>query len=147
MKVKTAQSKIRSTRGSSFLTHGSDNYDHKGLKKARRALDQAIIEEELVDDVPTAKVNMKWVVEAFRCDGDKWWLDGYEVVLVTDSYEDANNMCIEEDLMYNLTTNGDPAPKSHLKYIDVTNDVEAQFWLERLEMWKQFNRNWSSYSI
>lgn len=41
--------RIRNTRGSSFLTHGSDDYDHKGLTKARRALDKALIAEQIED--------------------------------------------------------------------------------------------------
>lgn len=55
MKVATAQNKIRASKGSSFLTHGSDDYDHKGLKKARRQLDRALIEEG-VNEEPDAFV-------------------------------------------------------------------------------------------
>lgn len=58
MKINQAQSKIRQVRGSSFLTHGSDDYDHKGMKKARRALDQAMIEEGQ-DDTESAFVAPK----------------------------------------------------------------------------------------
>lgn len=38
-----AISRIRNTRGACYLTHGADNYDHKGLNKARRNLGKAII--------------------------------------------------------------------------------------------------------
>ncbi len=89
-KLAKAHAAVRSVRGSSFLTKGSDNYDHKGMKKARRAVDRALVEEALETE-ETAKVDMKWVVEAFRCDGDKWWLDSYEVVFVSDSYKLAND--------------------------------------------------------
>lgn len=49
MKVAKAQNRIRATKGSSYLTHGADDYDHKGLNKARRALDKALINEQLTD--------------------------------------------------------------------------------------------------
>lgn len=45
-----ATKRVRNTKGSSYLTHGSDNYDHKGLKKARRLLDRAVIDEQLDTD-------------------------------------------------------------------------------------------------
>lgn len=38
-----AISRIRNTKGACFLTHGADNYDHKGLNKARRSLGKAIV--------------------------------------------------------------------------------------------------------
>ena len=49
MKIATAQNRVRGVKGSSYLTHGGDDYDHKGLNKARRALDKAIINEALTD--------------------------------------------------------------------------------------------------
>ena len=58
MKVATAQGRIRSSKGSSFLTHGGDNYDHRSLNVARRALDKALIEEELNEE-PCAFVTPK----------------------------------------------------------------------------------------
>jgi len=55
-----AQSRVRNTRGVSFLTKGGDNYDHKGLNSARRAMDNALINEWLNDgdmsDEPKARV-------------------------------------------------------------------------------------------
>lgn len=58
MKVATAQSRIRANRSSSFLTKGSDDYDHRGLNKARRALDKALI-EEATEEAPDAFVAPK----------------------------------------------------------------------------------------
>jgi hypothetical protein len=37
--------RISNRRGCSFLTHGSDDYDHRGLNKARRALGKALVAE------------------------------------------------------------------------------------------------------
>jgi len=58
MKVATAQGRIRSSKGSSFLTHGSDDYSHRSLNVARRDLDRALIEEELNEE-PCAFVTPK----------------------------------------------------------------------------------------
>ncbi len=147
MKLATAQAKVRSVRGSSFLVKGSDDFDHKGMKKARRAIDRALVEEALDTSEPT-KVDMKWVVEAYRCDGDKWWLDSYDVVFVSDSYKLANDRCVAEDEGENLTTNGDPAPKSRLTYRDITNDLEVQWFMEREARYKSYrDRLWDDYSI
>lgn len=146
-KLANAQARFRSARGASFLTHGSDNYDHKGLKKARRAIDRALIEEAL-EEVNTAKVDMKWVVKAWRNDGDKWYLDGYDVVFVSDSYKLANDHCILEDSTTFLTTDDRPAPMSQLKYCDITNDVEVQWWLECQARYKAYrDQLWDDYSI
>ena len=129
MTIAKAQSKIRSVRGASFLTHGGDNYDHKGMKKARRALDRAIIEEAF-DDKVVADVDMRWVVEAWRNDGDKWYLDSFDVVFISHDYETANNRCIAEDATTFETTDGRPAPMSRLTYRDVTNDFDCQCFLD-----------------
>lgn len=59
MKIATAQSRVRSAKGSSFLTHGSDDHDHKAMKKARRALDAALIAEGQEEEVATAFVTPK----------------------------------------------------------------------------------------
>lgn len=116
MKLATAQAKIRSARRSSFLVKGGDDFDHRAMNKARRQLDRAII-NEAIDDKPIADDKpCKWVVEAFRSDGDKYWLDDYVVILVTDQFDVANNLCIVEDERPNETTLGRPAPKSRLNY-------------------------------
>lgn len=43
------KNRFRGVKGSSYLTHGSDNYDHKGLKKALRATSRDIIAEQLTE--------------------------------------------------------------------------------------------------
>ena len=41
--------RLRGVKGSCFLIHGSDNYDHDGLKKALRATGKDLIREALED--------------------------------------------------------------------------------------------------
>jgi hypothetical protein len=48
--ISTETRRFRLRRGSSFLTHGGDNHDHRGLNRSRRRLDQALITEALADD-------------------------------------------------------------------------------------------------
>jgi len=43
--IAKATRRVRTTKGSCYLTHGSDSYDKKGLAKARRAFDKAVIAE------------------------------------------------------------------------------------------------------
>ena len=45
-----AQSRVRNTRGVSFLTKNGDDFDHRGLRKARRSMGNAVIEEWLEED-------------------------------------------------------------------------------------------------
>lgn len=45
--VARAQRSVRKSRSSCWVANGRDNYDHKSLKKARRRLDRALIEEAL----------------------------------------------------------------------------------------------------
>jgi len=79
--INQATRRIRNTRGSSYLTHGADNYDHRGLNKARRNLGKALIEEYLTEDAPEVpEVVCMWVVVAWCVDGDKDYLDGFEVI-------------------------------------------------------------------
>ena len=47
--------RVRNTKNSSYLTHGGDDHDHKGLNKARRMMDKAIINEQLNDKGETLK--------------------------------------------------------------------------------------------
>lgn len=128
MKLATAQSKIRSARGSSFLVNGGDDYDHRSLNKARRQLDRAMIDESLEDQPLVESKPFKWVVEAFRQDGDKYWLDDYVVILVTDDFHEANNLCAVEDERPNETTLGRPAPKSRLLWTDDYYDGDEPRW-------------------
>ena len=127
MKLATAQAKVRSARGCSYLTHGSDDYDHKSMNKARRAMDRALVDEDHDHEPPQSQ--MRWVVETFIPDGDKWWLDDYYVTLVTTSFDEANQACIESDEAGNLTSDERPAPKTRLSWRDI-NDHDVQAWLE-----------------
>lgn len=43
------RNRLKGVKGSSYLTHGSDDYDHKGLKKALRATGRDFIKEGLQD--------------------------------------------------------------------------------------------------
>lgn len=51
MTTRTALRRMANTRGCSFLTHGDDDHDHRGLNKARRALDKALVAEYYEDQV------------------------------------------------------------------------------------------------
>ncbi len=44
---RSATKALRQSRGSCYLTHGSDNYDHKALNNARRAEGRALIALEI----------------------------------------------------------------------------------------------------
>lgn len=46
---RSATKALRKSRGSCYLTHGSDDYDHKALNNARRAEGRAIIAMEIED--------------------------------------------------------------------------------------------------
>lgn len=54
--MKATTRRIRNRRNSSFLTHGADDYDHRGLNRARREHGKAIIrewmEQPAIDDEP-----------------------------------------------------------------------------------------------
>ena len=45
--IAKATSRIRHIKGNSYLTHGDDSYDKRGLNHARRGMDRAIINEWL----------------------------------------------------------------------------------------------------
>ena len=45
--IAQATRRVRQTRGNSFLTRGGDDMDHRAANKARRALDSALIAEQL----------------------------------------------------------------------------------------------------
>lgn len=128
--IKQAQARVRSHKGCSFLTHGGDDFAHNGLNKARRAMDRAAINEQLVEDeVPEDEADVRWVVEAYLCDGDKWWLDSYEVVLITSDFDEADRFCQEWDAKDYETTDGRPAPKTRLEWRDVKGCWDCQYWL------------------
>ena len=48
------KNRLRGIKGSSYLTHGSDDYDHRGLRKALRATAKDLINEALEDTKPIA---------------------------------------------------------------------------------------------
>ena len=52
--IAKATHRVRNTKGSSYLTHGSDAYDKRGLKKALRGLNKAIVAEWMEGDEPAA---------------------------------------------------------------------------------------------
>lgn len=43
------RNRLKGVKGSCYLTHGSDDYDHRGLKKALRAISRDLINEALND--------------------------------------------------------------------------------------------------
>jgi len=53
--IAAATRRFRTRRGSSFLTHGSDSYDKHGKRKTQRALDKALIEEQINFDEQEAR--------------------------------------------------------------------------------------------
>jgi len=64
MSVSTATRRVRNRVGSSYLTRGGDNHDHRGLNKARRALSSALIEEQLQDAAHEERENWLEYLEA-----------------------------------------------------------------------------------
>jgi hypothetical protein len=79
-----ATRRIRNTKGASYLTHGGDDYDHKGLNNARRSHGKAIIRswmEESHDDEP----------QPVRDETETT----FRVVLTTQVYENYGTHCCE----------------------------------------------------
>lgn len=97
MSIAKATRRIRNTKGSSYLTKGSDNYDHRGMKKAQRQLSRALIEEAIAEVETQKEPRWKWVLAAYLCDGDKPWLDGFEVVGVFETYSELQGRIAEFD--------------------------------------------------
>jgi len=52
MNIKSATRRTRNTIGSSFLTRGGDDYDHRASNKARRQMNDAVISEQLNEVAP-----------------------------------------------------------------------------------------------
>jgi len=46
-----AERRMRRTLGASFLTRGGDDFDHKGLNRARRSMDRVVCEEASEEEV------------------------------------------------------------------------------------------------
>lgn len=72
--IARATRRVRNRRGDYYLTHGGDTCDKKGLSKARRALDIAIIQEHLEEDENVTETK-------------KNGSETYRVVVVTQCYE------------------------------------------------------------
>ena len=78
--IAKATARVRNTRRSCFLTHGADSYDKRGLKKAHRSLDRAIVNEWLEEsDSPTVTRTTGPVT--------------FRVVIVTQVYENYGAHC------------------------------------------------------
>lgn len=65
--IAAATRRVRETRGSYYLTRGGDTADHRSANKARRALDSAIIAEQLeegpiVEAAPKGPVTFRIVI-------------------------------------------------------------------------------------
>ena len=90
MTVAQATRRIRNTKGSSYLTHGADDYDHRGYTKAQRHLSKALIEEALEADRADDVQEPRWmfVLAIYLIDGDKPWLDCWDVVGVYSTKEE-----------------------------------------------------------
>lgn len=88
MSIAKATRRIRNTRGSSYLTKGADDYDHHGFNKAQRQLSAALIEEALEETEVEKEARWMWVLQAYLIDGDKFWLDGWDVVGVYSTLEE-----------------------------------------------------------
>lgn len=139
--MKQASSRVRSNRGSSFLTKGADEMDHQGLNKARRSMDTAVIGEQLWDVGPeAAKIeedntpDYRFKAVAYLYDGDKDYLDGWEVVGVFETQEEAQ----EKIAAYGRDE--DQARKPYWECVDVKADWEAREHLEYQEAMK--SRSW-----
>ncbi len=88
MSIAKATRRIRNTKGSSYLTKGSDDYDHRGFNKAQRQLSVALIEEALAEVEIEKEARWMWVLQAYLSDGDKFWLDGWDVIGVYNTIEE-----------------------------------------------------------
>lgn len=88
MSITKATRRLRNTKGSSYLTKGSDDYDHRGFNKAQRQMSAALIEEALEEAEEVLEGRWMWVLQAYLIDGDKFWLDDWGVVGVYSTYED-----------------------------------------------------------
>ncbi len=120
--------RIRGNRGSSFLTHGADNYDHKGLNKARRQLGRALIEEALEPEPTIIKPNYKWVLHQYFYDDDKPHRSDWSIVGLFDT----------ESEMTNYRLNLIEGTQVHWDYKDINEDWESQDFLE-YQAWRKAN--------
>lgn len=100
--LRHAQSRIRNTRHSCYLTHGDDQHDHRGLNRARRAEAKAEIavqleEAELPHDADRILAEEREALELIvNCDPWEWMSDyDYDYRL----YDDLMDAEVE---MYNV---------------------------------------------
>lgn len=134
--IRQATARIRSNRGSSFLTRGADNYDHKGLNAARRVMDRAVIAEQMADMADFdedsfdrgGEPDYKWKVVAFFYDGDKSYLDAWYIVGLFDTREEAENCTAYHE--QHAPANKQP----YWEQVDINEDYDADFWL-REQRW------------
>lgn len=81
LKINTAANRLRFTKGCCFLTHGSDNYDHRALNKVLRSVGRAMAEEGLREIQEAREEAVKEEVEQARLEkvlkvsGGKWRLE------------------------------------------------------------------------
>jgi hypothetical protein len=132
MKLSTAQGKIRSTRGASYLTKGSDDFDHKGFKKANRSLSHALIEEQLDEKYLEPSPDFRYVLYKLYMDDDDnkdfgdWLVVGvfkHEVEMYA-YFNELGNINFFIDGVFQ-------SPKGFdFKYIDINEDDDALIWLD-----------------
>ena len=78
--IKSATRRLRSIKGSCFLTHGADSYDKHGMKKAVRQMSKEIVSEQLENHPESFEIEMWWEAEKLdeieflmNTDRDEWW--------------------------------------------------------------------------
>jgi hypothetical protein len=130
--INRAIKQIRGSRGSSFLTHGSDDFDHRGLNRARRAMDTAAILEQLeeMDQEEAKAADYRWKVMVWLIDGDKPWLDSWVVVGLYQTQQEAEAR-VEASRPY-----ADEHRQPYCELVDVDTDPDAHYFLE-LQEWRQ----------
>ena len=128
-----AYGRIRRTRGSSFLTHGADDYDHKGLNKAYRQLSKALIEEAFDDDEEIEMPIHKWVLRVYYRDDEKPWKSDWFISAMFDKQSEMNahlaEMASRNEELAKKYEGFEPL-QTHWEYMDIRNDYEALRWYE-----------------
>lgn len=131
MKLSTAQGKIRSTRGASCLTKGSDDFDHKGFKKANRSLSHALIEEQLNEKDLEPSPDFRYVLYKLYMDDDDnkdfgdWLVVGVfkKDIEMYAYFNGLGNINFFIDGVFQ------PPKGFDFFYVDVNEDDEAARWL------------------
>lgn len=104
--IAAASRRVAARRGSYYLTHGSDTCDKHGSRKASRTFAKALIGEGVEDMQPEPEEDRDaydddmsrsgydyepvpcFVLEVWFYDGDKDYLDGYQIHAVGDSMDE-----------------------------------------------------------